>query len=362
MPGGMDQRWVAVARRVAGALAVQPGDVVEVRERCGRYDVVQELLLAIEQRGGIPLPQLLPPAYYQRLLTDTDPTLLAVWDRRRLSWVEHDIDRVLVLAGEEREEDVPSTARDAWRQAVDRLTTAEERRRLPYLLTAVPTEARAREMGVTLADLEDSVLPALLATPQELGREIDRVLGLLRTARTLTIRSAAGELHLTLAARPWLSDRGALPAASVSSGGVQPVNNLPAGAVYTTVVEEATQGSIRISRAAEARDITLHFMGGRAMAIDAAEGKAELDALFARHSGEARRVSHVGIGLNPYLRRDIGWTLVDEHRHGNLLLAMGENRYLGGANRSSLNVDLALPAATLLADGQVIVGDGTLAV
>jgi len=140
------------------------------------------------------------------------------------------------------------------------------------------------------------------------------------------------------------------------------VNNLPAGAVYTTVVEEATQGSIRISRAAEARDITLHFMGGRAMAIDAAEGKAELDALFARHSGEARRVSHVGIGLNPYLRRDIGWTLVDEHRHGNLLLAMGENRYLGGANRSSLNVDFALPAATLLADGQVIVGDGTLAV
>ena len=93
-----------------------------------------------------------------------------------------------------------------------------------------------------------------------------------------------------------------------------------------------------------------------------AQGKADLDALFARHSGEARRVSHVGIGLNPHLRREIGWTLVDEHRHGNLLLAMGENRYLGGANQSSLNVDFALPTVTLLADSQVIVVDGTLVV
>lgn len=361
MPEEMDQRWVAVARRVADALAVQPGDVVQVRERCGRYDVVQELLLAIEKRGGTPLPQLLPPTYYQRLLTDTDPELLAVWDRRRLPWVERDLDRVLVLVGEEPERDVPSTARDAWRQAVDRLTTAEERRHLPYLLMAVPTEARAREFGMTLTDLESIVLPALLATPQELESARDRVLVLLHPARTLTIRSAAGELRLTLAARPWLSDAGTLPATSVAPGGVQPVNNLPAGAIYTTVLEEATQGSIRVPWAG-ARDVTLHFMDGRVMAIDAAEGKAELEALFARHSGEARRVSHVGIGLNPYLRRDIGWTLIDEHRHGNLLLAIGENRYLGGANQSSLNVDFALPAATLLADGHMIVADGVLVV
>ncbi len=357
-----DKRWAAVATRVADALAVQPGDVVEVRERCGRYDVIQELLLALEQRGGVPLPQLLPPAYYQRLLAGTDPALLAVWDRRRLSWAERDIDRVLVVAGEERGGDVPRAARDAWRHAVDRLTDAEERRRLPYLLMAAPTEARARECGMTLAALEDIVLPALLATPQEVGREIDRVLGRLRAARTLTIRSAAGELHLTLAARPWLSDAGALPVTGVSPDGVQPVNNLPAGAVYTTVLEEATHGSIGVPQVAEARDVTLHFASGRVVAIDAAEGKADLEALFARHSGEARRVSHVGIGLNPHLRREVGWTLVDEHRHGNLLLAMGENRYLGGVNQSSLNVDFALPTATLLADSQAIVVDGTLVV
>ncbi len=357
-----DKRWAVVAARVADALAVQPGDVVEVRERCGRYDVLQEMLLAIEQRGGVPLPQILPPAYYQRLLAGTDPALLALWDRRRLSWVERDLDRVLVLAGEERRGDVPIAARDAWRQAVDRLTDAEERRRLPYLLMAIPTEARAQQCGTTLAALEDIVLPALSATPQELGREIDRVMGRLRAARTLTIRSAAGELHLTLAARSWLSDAGTLPSTGISPDGVQPVNNLPAGAIYTTVLEEATHGSIRVLRAAKARDVTLHFAGGRVVAIDAAEGKADLEAIFARHSGEARRVSHVGIGLNPHLRREVGWTLVDEHRHGNLLLAMGENRYLGGVNQSSLNVDFALPTATLLADSQAIVVDGTLVV
>jgi len=35
---------------------------------------------------------------------------------------------------------------------------------------------------------------------------------------------------------------------------------------------------------------------------------------------------------------------------------------VGGANQSSLNVDFALRAATLLADGQAIVVDGTLVV
>jgi len=357
-----DVRWAAVAVRVADALAVQAGEVVQVRDRSGRYTVAQELLLAIEQRGATPLFEVLPPAYVQRLLTETAPALLAAWDRRRLSWVEHDIERVLVLEGEDLRGAVPAAARDAWQEATTRLTLAEEQRRLPYLVVAVPTETQARHLGLTLAELEEVVLPALLATPHELEQEVHRVLDVLHGAHTLTVRSAAGDLHLSLGERQWLGDGGRLPAAGAPSEGVQPVNNMPAGAVYTTVVEEETRGALWVPQMAAAQAVTLRFAEGRVETIEATEGAAALEALFARHDGEPRRVSHVGLGLNPHLRRAIGWTLVDEHCHGNLLLALGENRYLGGANASSLNMDVALPMATLLADDRVIVADGRLVV
>lgn len=68
-----------------------------------------------------------------------------------------------------------------------------------------------------------------------------------------------------------------------------------------------------------------------------------------------------GIGLNPHLRQPIGWTLVDEHVIGALFLALGENRYMGGQNASSLNHDFALQGASLLVDGQVVVDAGRYA-
>jgi leucyl aminopeptidase (aminopeptidase T) len=148
----------------------------------------------------------------------------------------------------------------------------------------------------------------------------------------------------------------------VSSQGVQPVVNLPAGSVYATAVEDSATGRLALPRAAEARNVTLTFETGRVASIDADEGAEALEAMFDRHSGEPRRISHIGIGLNPRLRREYGWELVDEHRHGNIFIAFGENRYLGGRNASSLNVDFVLPGGTLLADEQAIVDGGSVVV
>ena len=69
-------------------------------------------------------------------------------------------------------------------------------------------------------------------------------------------------------------------------------------------------------------------------------------------------MSHIGLGLNPYLNSPTGWTIIDEHIHGYLFIAFGENRYMGGQNESSLNVDYALANATLQVDGQTIVSKG----
>lgn len=114
--------------------------------------------------------------------------------------------------------------------------------------------------------------------------------------------------------------------------------------------------------AGDDESITLRFEDGGVAKVEAGAGAETVQAMFDRHSGDANRISHIGIGLNPYLRRSFAWPLVDEHVHGALFVAFGENRYLGGENASSLNVDFAIPGATLLVDDRDVVDAGVVVV
>ncbi len=82
--------------------------------------------------------------------------------------------------------------------------------------------------------------------------------------------------------------------------------------------------------------------------------------MFAEHVGEPRRVAYLSIGINAALDRRLGWALVDEHQAGAVLLALGDNLYLGGANGSSLNADALAISPTLRAGGHTVVGEGRL--
>jgi leucyl aminopeptidase (aminopeptidase T) len=357
----MSDQWAAVARRAVDALGLRPRDVVQLRDHSGRHDVLVEMLLAIEARGATPLIELLGPEILPRLLASAETVHLQRWDRHRAAWMDQ-VDRVLVLAGADPNlSDVPPGARDAWVAATNRLVAIEERRRLPFLLVAVATRERAKHFGQEIEELERVLLPALAATPDELQREVNRILPALADDEPLVIRSRGLELRLRRGGRRWFSDEGRMPSAE-QLGGAQPVLNLPAGSLYTTVIEDATTGSLYLAEAGEACDVVLHFEEGRVAGIDAAAGVEELAAMFDRHSGEPRRVSHVGIGLNPYLATTIGWPLVDEHRHGSLFIAFGENRYLGGENASSLNVDFVISDASLAVGSRAVVEGGEVVV
>ena len=351
--------WTSIARRIVEGVGVRSGDLVLVR---GGSDpaVLEEVLLAVEEAGATPLPEIAHGSYLRRLLMRVDPVHLAGWDRHRLGWMR-DIDRLISLGGGPPDfSDVPPGALEAWEGAVARLGRTEEERRVPFLVVALPDRARAAALGMSVPELEAIVLPALAAPTAELRGEIDRVLPRVRGARSLTLHTGAScELRLTLGARPWLTDDGVIDEEDRTLGAG--VSNLPAGSIYTTVIEDATEGTVQLPQAGPADDAVLRFEQGRIVDIQARQGAADLAAMFDRHTGESRRISHVGIGLNPRLRRPIGWVLVDEHVHGAVFVALGENRYMGGENASSLNIDFCVPDATLVADGRGVVRNGVVA-
>jgi leucyl aminopeptidase (aminopeptidase T) len=324
----MNQPWSQLAQRIVEAIDVQPGELIQIREGTGRYEIVQAVALAVELRGATPAVELLSARYLERLWNEAPLDYLAQWDQHRLGWMDQ-YHRIIRLVGAD-----PSTGEvrqagfQAWLRAIDRLTVCEEARRLPFLVAAVPTAEEADQLGLSLAELETILLPALLTTPEELRRAVAPVLAAVQGQR-FTIRSGPGcELTLHHGDRPWHEDDGQLDNEDWARGAF--VLNLPSGDIYTTVMETATTGSLWLAQAGGATAVTLHFEQGRIVQIKADHGAEELEALFARHTGEPRRISHIGIGLNPYLHQPIGSTLVDEHIYGQLYFALGENRYMGG--------------------------------
>ena len=133
-------------------------------------------------------------------------------------------------------------------------------------------------------------------------------------------------------------DDGVVGVDDVALGAV--VSNLPAGSVYWTVIEDATRGNVSISDGS-----VLDFDG---------DGRVS----SGNYAGE--RVSHMGIATNPRVSDPIGWTIVDEHRPGAVFLALGENRYMGGENESTINVDLLVDAPTVRIGDVVVVDRGRL--
>jgi leucyl aminopeptidase (aminopeptidase T) len=354
--------WQAVARRAVQGLDVRPGQLILVRDGSARMQVVLEMALALEQAGATPLVELVPGDHLRRLMLAASPDELAHWDRHRAGWLRQ-VDGILRLQGDDLDQaDLPEPALRAWLQATTRLNAIDEERRLPLLLLAVPTEGRARAAGLTLVALEDLLLPSLAASAAQLGQAIRPVLQSVAGGRSMTIRSGPGcQLHLALGDRPWLSDDGVIDAGDRARGAA--VSNFPAGSIYTTVMESETQGSLWLPGAIQAQDVVLHFEAGRIVSVEAGAARAqEFDRMLERHSGEPRRISHVGIALNPYLRQPVGWVLVDEHVYGNLFVALGENRYMGGSNASSLNVDFTIPGATLQVDDRLVVEQGQVVV
>lgn len=356
----MTTAWTSIAQRIVAGLGIQPGELIQVRDHIDRPDVLYEVLLAVDGAGATPLLDHQSPAYLNRWLAEATPDAIIHSSRHRLHWLEQ-VDRVITLSGGIPDFTLATPATlAAWEELDATLTKIEEVRRLPILVVAAPNAQRAARLGMTLTELEAHVLPALqidLGASRNLIAQAQRAVA----GSHIVIGTGAGyKLHLERGDRVWHGDDGVIDDEDRRRQTI--VSNLPAGSIYTTVLETETHGSLYLPRALDASDVVLHFDAGRIVAIEATQGADALAHWLDSHTGEPRRIGHIGVGLNPRLSTPIGWTLVDEHIAGAIFVALGENRYMGGQNASSLNHDFALVGASLWVDDNFIIDKGNLQV
>ena len=348
--------WADVAERIADAFDLRPGALVVLRDRCGRTAVVDAVVVAFERRGVSTVIDPASDAVLDALLSGTDPELLSTWGRRRAAILELADAVVSLGAG-------PIPAGRASREALAALRAGraamqevETRRSLPVVVVAVPTPLLADELGRSLAELDRVVrralAPAIEGTRGLIATHVARA-----ASDPLTLMTRGCSLVMQRGSRPWLADDGHISTADVARGAV--VSNLPCGSIYTTVVEDSAEGTLRVPALADGRDVVLSFVSG-VVAAAAGPGAETVLPWLAGFGPDAGRISHIGIGLNPACPGGTGWPIVDEHRAGAVFFAFGENRYLGGMNASALNHDVVLESASLLAGPTILVSGGRL--
>jgi len=136
---------------------------------------------------------------------------------------------------------------------------------------------------------------------------------------------------------------------------------MPDGEVYTSPVEEGTEGEIRFTFPAvfanrEVEDVRLRFEGGRVVRAEATRGADYLRTLLDMDA-DARVVGEFAFGLNYEIDRFTRNILFDENIGGTVHIALGSGfPDLGGRNRSGLHWDLI---CDLRAEGEVY-ADGEL--
>ena len=220
--------------------------------------------------------------------------------------------------------------------------------------TLFPTHAHAQDAGMSLSSYEDFVFSACHVdseTAAEHWRLVSSSLHAraeaLGAVKELRIMGPDTDLRVSVEGRSWIAADGCY--------------NMPDGEVFTSPVENATEGEIRytfpaIYHGREVEDIRLRFEGGSVVHAEAARGDDYLKTLLEMDNG-ARILGEVAFGLNYEIDRFTRNILFDEKIGGTMHLALGSAfSQAGGSNISGLHWDMI---CDLREDGEVY-ADGEL--
>lgn len=225
--------------------------------------------------------------------------------------------------------------------------------------TLFPTHSAAQDAEMALPEYEEFVYGAGLVdrpNPIAAWRQVSRrQAGLVRRLNRLsTIRIVGPDTDITFGVkgRKWINCDGRV--------------NFPDGEVFTSPVEDATEGHIRYSFPAiysgkEVQNVRLVFRRGRVVEAAADKNEDLLRAMLDADKG-ARIVGELAFGTNYSIRRFTRNTLFDEKIGGTMHVAVGAALpEAGGRNKSGIHWDMVCDTRrgfTVWGDGRPIMKNG----
>ncbi len=229
-----------------------------------------------------------------------------------------------------------------------------------WVLTQFPTEATAKNSGMTLPECIDFYYDACLIDYEAEAKRLQRLQDVLDAGERVRIVGASTDLTLGIKGRL---------AAGVNLGR----RNIPDGECFVGPEEDVTEGEIffelpQVRDGNEVSGIRLRFEKGRIAEFSAETGEPFLRTVLESHPGN-RRLGELGIGMNRAITRYMKSTLFDEKIAGTIHMALGrayDEERGGGKNTGSIHWDLVkdlrFPGTVVTVDGTPIIKDGNLLV
>lgn len=231
-------------------------------------------------------------------------------------------------------------------------------RRLRRNLCQFPTEAAAREAGMSLEEYERFVFSACklydddpIAGWLAVRAEQQRIVDHLNACRTVRYVTEGTDIRFSVEGRTWMNSDGQ--------------TNMPSGEVYTSPVEDSVQGTVHFSypclySGQEVDGVTLWVKDGLIEKWEARQGQEFLDHVFTLPG--TRRFGEAAIGANYGITRMTKNILFDEKIGGTIHMAIGQS-YLqtGGKNESPVHWDMITDmtrGGEIWADGELIYRNG----
>lgn len=223
------------------------------------------------------------------------------------------------------------------------------------IATTIPTAEYANFYGITFKALAEAFLRSIDVDYSLVSDYGKRVAKRLQKAKEIRLISTLGhELKLIKGNRYVGIDDGIARKGKMV--------NLPCGEVWVAPLEYATEGSVLVKKAIYGdkivQELEIKFLRGKISAVHAGKGLTSFKNILKYSTGNKSRIGEIGFGINPQATKQTGLPLIDEKIFGSVHIALGDNLFLGGKNKSSLHWDLVITKPTVLLDGNPLLLKG----
>lgn len=200
-----------------------------------------------------------------------------------------------------------------------------------WVIFEYPTNALAQDAEMSLEEFEDFVYSASIQNWKKESKKQDKLKKRIDKGKIVRIIGKDTDLTFSIRGRRAVKCDGDF--------------NLPDGEVFTSVVENSTNGRIAYSfpaiyRGREVDGIKLWFKNGKVIKATAKKNEPLLQAMLNTDPG-AKRLGEFGIGVNYGIKKFIKQILFDEKIGGTIHLALGMSfKESLGKNKSAVHWDM----------------------
>lgn len=224
------------------------------------------------------------------------------------------------------------------------------------------TPQRAKQYGLDYDAWSKAFQAALGADLTEIGKQGRALASALEGATTVHVTAKNGtDLQFEIAGRAAHLEDGVVDAEDVKKGNL--FASLPAGSVSIAPRETTANGTVVFDKMAlwgrVLTDVRWTFKDGKVTEASVGDNAQIWEDFYGPATGDKDRIASFTVGLNPEAK-PLGVNLTDWFVSGAVGIAIGNNDFLGGTNKTGFHWNATLLGATVALDGREIIREGKL--